>query len=284
MWEEIRYKVLHSGSKLNLLIGINVAVFLVLGIFGVFEKLSTTHSVVNETLYSYLALPSYLPKLLTHFWTPISYMFMHDGIWHIVMNMLWFYWMGSIFEEYLGAKKLFALYFLGGILGPLFFVLSYNVFPLFAAERVGGTVVGASASIMAIIVGTATLLPNYTIFFMFIGPVRLKWLAAIFVIIDLLSLAGSNAGGAFAHIGGALMGFVYIRQLQKGNDIGDRVSKLFKPKSKLKVVYKNSKNTNTKPQQDEIDRILDKISSSGIDSLNKQERDTLSKLRDDDKS
>jgi membrane associated rhomboid family serine protease len=284
MWEELRYKVLHSGSKLNLLIGINVAVFLVLGIIGVFETLSTTHTVLNETLYSYLALPSYLPKLLTHFWTPITYMFMHDGIWHIVMNMIWFYWMGSLFEEYLGAKKLLHLYILGGLAGAIFFIASFNLFPLFASVRVGGTVVGASASIMAIIVGTATLLPDYTIFFMFIGPVRLKWLAAVFVLIDLLSLASSNAGGEFSHLGGALMGFVYIKQLQSGNDIGEWFGKLFKPRRHLKIVSNNLKNTNTKPRQDEIDRILDKISATGVESLSTHEKDTLSKLRDDDKS
>ncbi|MBW4891185.1 rhomboid family intramembrane serine protease [Mucilaginibacter sp. HMF5004] len=284
MWEEIRLKVLHSGSKLNLLIGINVAVFLVLGLLGILETLSTTHNVLNQTLYNYLAVPSYLPTLLTRFWTPLTYMFMHAGIWHIVMNMIWFYWMGQIFEEYLGGKKLLNVYFLGGLVGAVFFIVAYNVFPLFAAERNGATAVGASASIMAVIVGTATLLPNYTIFLFIFGEVRLKWLAIVFVIFDLFGLVGSNAGGAFAHLGGAFLGFIYIRQLQKGNDIGAWFGKLFKPKSKLKVVYKNSKNTNTKPQQDEIDRILDKISNSGLDSLSKQERDTLSKASDDDKS
>ena len=284
MWEEIRYKVLHSGSKLNLLIGINVAVFLALGIIGVIEALSTSRNVLGDTIYHYLALPSYIPTLLTHFWTPITYMFMHDGIWHIVMNMIWFYWMGSIFEEYLGAQKLLALYLLGGLAGAFFFVLGYNVFPLFASVRVAGTVVGASAAIMAIIVGTATLLPDYTIFFMFIGPVRLKWLAAIFVIIDLLSLASSNAGGELSHLGGALMGFIYIKQLQKGNDMGASIGRLFKPKPHLTVASKNLKNTSTKPRQDEIDRILDKISNSGYESLSKQEKETLFRASADDKS
>ncbi|WP_295650747.1 rhomboid family intramembrane serine protease [uncultured Mucilaginibacter sp.] len=284
MWEEIRYKVLHSGSKLNLLIGINVAVFLALGIIGVIEALSTSRNVLGDTIYHYLALPSNIPTLLTHFWTPITYMFMHDGIWHIVMNMIWFYWMGSIFEEYLGAQKLLALYLLGGLAGAFFFVLGYNVFPLFASVRVAGTVVGASAAIMAIIVGTATLLPDYTIFFMFIGPVRLKWLAAIFVVIDLLSLASSNAGGELSHLGGALMGFIYIKQLQKGNDMGASIGKLFKPKPNLTVASKNLKNTTTKPRQDEIDRILDKISNSGYDSLSKQEKETLFRASADDKS
>ena len=284
MWEEIRYKVLHSGSKLNLLIGINVAVFLVIGLIGVFESLSTANNVVEQVLYNYLVVPSYIPTLLTRFWTPFTYMFMHDGILQFVFNMLWFYWMGQIFEEYLGTKKVLAVYLLGGLLGAFFFVLGYNVFPLFAEAKMHATAIGAPACVMAVIVGTATLLPDYTIFMMFLGPVKLKWIAIVYVILDLLFLRGPGAGEAFAHIGGALMGFIYIKQLQKGNDMGASIGRLFKPKPHLTVASKNLKNTSTKPRQDEIDRILDKISNSGYESLSKQEKETLFRASADDKS
>jgi membrane associated rhomboid family serine protease len=285
MWEEIRYKVLHSGSKLNLLIGINVGVFLILGLLMVIETLITRQSALYQLIYSYLAVPSYIPILLTHFWTPLTYMFMHDGILHIVFNMLWFFWIGQIYEEYLGGKKLITIYILGGLAGAFLFVLSYNVFPYFALAKIGSTAVGASAGVMAVIVGTATLLPEYTISMMFFGAVKLKWMAIAYVLFDLLSIVGPNAGGEIAHIGGAILGFVYVKQLSRGNDWGGAISKVFTPKSKLKVAVNNPyKKTNSKPRQEEIDTILDKISNSGYDSLSKQEKETLFRASNDDKS
>jgi len=285
IWEEIRFKVIHSGSRLNLLIGINVGVFLILGIVYVFELLTTRQAGLHDLMVSYLAVPAYLPKLLTKFWTPITYMFMHDGFFHLLFNMLWFFWIGQIFEEYLGGTKLITLYFIGGLAGALVYILAYNFFPLFADVKVFSSAVGASASVMAIIVGTATLLPDYTISMMFFGAVKLKWMALAYVLFDLLSVAGPNAGGEFAHLGGALVGFIYIRQLSGGHDWGSSLEKVFQPKSKLKIASKNaSRNTNSKPRQDEVDYILDKISKSGYDSLSKQEKETLFRASNDDKS
>jgi hypothetical protein len=209
-------------------------------------------------------------------------MFLHAGIFHILFNMLWLYWMGQIFEEYLGNKRTIGLYLLGGLAGAFLFVLFYNIFPLFTQQPglvEGSTTVGASAAVMAVVIATATLLPDYTIFLMFIGPVRLKWIALFIVILDFLGIAGLNAGGEISHLGGALFGFVYIKQLQRGNDwvgVFTKIFDRFKPKSKLTVTSKNNaKNSSNKPRQDEIDRILDKISQSGYDSLNKQEKEIL---------
>lgn len=285
MWQEIRFKVLHSGSRLNLLIGINVAVYVILGLIGVIEQLSTTHSALSLTLDSYLTLPSYLPALLTRFWTPFTFMFMNRGLLTFIFNMLWFFWMGQIFQEYLGNKKLVAIYIFGGLGGALLFILGYNVFPLFADYKVHETVVGASGCIMAVIVGTATLLPDYTIFMFLIGAVRLKWLALVYVLIDIFMLIGPDPGEAFVHLGGALVGFIFIKQLQRGNDWSRPFEKMFQPRPKLKVAVKNSgKIANPKPRQDEIDRILDKISQTGYESLSKQEKETLFRASSDDKS
>jgi hypothetical protein len=184
--------------------------------------------------------------------------------------------MGQIFEEYLGNKRTIGLYILGGLAGALFFVAAYNIFPFFADAVVGSTVVGASASVMAVIVATATLLPNYSISLMFIGPVKLKWIAIFYILIDFLSIAGPNAGGEFSHLGGALLGFIYIKQLQRGHDWIGAINGIFKTRSKLNVAAKNSeRNSNSKPRQEEIDRILDKISQTGYGSLNKQEKEIL---------
>jgi len=285
MWDEIRLKVLKSGNRLSLLIGINIAVYIVLGLIGVFERLSTTRDTVSLTLDSLLAVPSNLSVLLTRFWTPFTYLFLNRGLLTFIFDMLWFYWIGQIFHEYLGNKKLTAIYIFGGLGGAALFVLGYNIFPLFATYKLHETVVGAPGCIMAVIVGTATLLPDYTIFMMFIGAVRLKWLALVYVLIDLFLLVGPEPGEAFVHLGGALLGFIYIKQLQRGNDWGKPFENLFKPKPKLTVAARNSaKNSSTKPRQDEIDRILDKISQTGYDSLSKSEKEILFRASSDDKS
>lgn len=284
MWQEIRYKVLHSGSRLNLLIGINVAVYLVLGLIGVFERLSTKNNTLSFALNSYLAVPAYLPVLLTRFWTPFTFIFLNRGLLTFIFDMLWFYWMGQIFQEYLGNKKLVAIYIFGGLGGALLFILGYNIFPLFTTYKQFATVVGAPGCIMAVIVGTATLLPDYTIFMMFIGAVRLKWLALVYVLIDILLLI-DEPGESFVHLGGALLGFIFIKQLQRGNDWSRPFEKMFQHRSKLKIAVKNTgKIANAKPRQDEIDRILDKISQTGYESLSKQEKETLFRASSDDKS
>ncbi|WP_114939894.1 rhomboid family protein [Mucilaginibacter endophyticus] len=287
LWQNIQYKMLRSGNRLNLLIGINVIVYLAINIPAVLEQLFRGFG--NSSIYlfadKYLKLSAYLPNILVHFWTPVTYMFMHASIFHILFNMLWLYWMGQIFEEYLGNKRTIGLYLMGGLAGALFYVAALNLLPAFTSLNAaqGSSIVGASAGVMAIVVATATLLPNYTISLMFIGPVKLKWLVVFYLVFDFLSIIGPNAGGEIAHLGGALIGFVYIKQLQKGNDWVGGIAKLFKSKPKLKVVSNNmGKNASDYPRQEEIDRILDKISQSGYNSLSKQEREILSRASKQD--
>ncbi|MEZ2338112.1 rhomboid family intramembrane serine protease [Mucilaginibacter sp. RCC_168] len=281
LWQNIQYKMLRSGNKLNLLIGINVAVFLLINVSAILEQLLFTgfgNSRILIFAIEYLRMPASFPKLLAHFWTPITYMFMHDGVLHILFNMLWLYWMGQIFEEYLGNKRTIGLYIMGGLAGALFYLLAYNLLPAFTSLHAADSalIVGASASVMAIVVATATLLPNYTISLILFGPVKLKWLVFVILVIDFLGVVGPNAGGEIAHLGGALLGFVYIKQLQKGHDWIGSIGNLFKARPKLKVAAKNfNKNSPEYPRQDEIDRILDKISQSGYDSLTKQEKEIL---------
>ncbi|MDB5109314.1 MAG: rhomboid family intrarane serine protease [Mucilaginibacter sp.] len=277
-WQNLTYKTFKSSSKLYLLIGINVIVFLAINVPAVLEHLIMRTDLISYYTFDYLALPAYLPKLLTRFWTPLTYMFMHDGILHILFNMLWLYWMGQIFEEFLGNKRIVGLYLLGGFAGAVLYVACYNIFPAFTQTNalVLTQAVGASASVMAIIAAAATIVPNYTIFLMFIGPVKIKWLVLVYVVIDFLGVTGPNAGGGIAHLGGVLLGFVYVKQLQKGHDWIGAITGLFKRKPKLKVVSNNRyKSTNDIPRQEEVDRILDKISKSGYDNLSKQEKEIL---------
>lgn len=276
-WQDIRYKFLQSGSRINLLIGINVIVFLLINVPNILLRLMG-NDMLETFSNQYLALPAYLPRLATHFWTPITYMFMHADIFHILFNMLWLFWMGQIFEEYLGNKRLLSLYLMGGLAGAAFYILGFNVFPFFAGVLPFATVVGASASVMAIVVATATLLPNYTIYLMFLGPVKLKWIAVFYVVIDFLSITGPNAGGEIAHLGGALLGFLYIKALNRGQDWSRSVDSVFNQRPKVKVATQNKtyqQQTTSTPRQEEIDHILDKISQSGYDSLNKHEKEVL---------
>jgi membrane associated rhomboid family serine protease len=282
LWQDIQYKMLKSGNKISLLIGINIIVFLAINIPALIEQLLFTgigNSRILSYSYEYLLLPASLSSLLHHFWTPVTYMFMHAGILHILFNMLWLYWMGQIFEEYLGNKRTVGLYLLGGLTGGLLFVACFNLIPAFTNVNAAATsvVVGASASVMAIVVATATLLPDYTIPLMIIGPVKLKWLVLGIVIIDFLMIAGTNPGGEIAHLGGALFGFIYIKQLHRGHDWIGGINKLFSPKPKLKVVSNsgNQRKASGTPRQEDVDRILDKISGSGYDSLTKQEKEIL---------
>jgi membrane associated rhomboid family serine protease len=281
-WQQIQYKMLRSGSRVSLLIGINVLVYLLVNVAGVIDTLVFQSDFIKYYSQELLLLPAFLPRVASHFWTPLTYMFMHAGIFHILFNMLWLYWIGQIFEEYLGNKRTIGLYLLGGLTGAIFFIAAYNIFPFFAPVLAGSTVVGASASVMAIIVATATLLPDYSISLILIGPVKLKWIALFYVVIDFLSIAGPNAGGEFAHLGGALFGFIYIKQLQRGNDWIGAIAGIFRKKSTMKVVSRNSdRNASGKPRQDEIDRILDKITDSGYGSLSKQEKEILSRASKD---
>jgi membrane associated rhomboid family serine protease len=277
LWQDIRYKALLSGSQVKLLIGINVGVFLLFSFIFILEKLSTGSTLVSDLLIDYLAVPANLQQLLYRFWTPFTYMFLHAGIFHILFNMLWLYWLGKIFEEYLGGKKLVTVYILGGLAGAILYILSYNFFPLFETVKLTSYAVGASAGVIAIVVATATLLPDYSIGLLFLGPVKLKWIAVFYVLISFLGVAGSNAGGNIAHIGGALLGFIYIKQLRSDSKLGLLWRKIFPGRKTLRVVHRNNQQTTLIPTQEEVDILLDKINVSGFKSLTKKERSILEK-------
>ena len=219
---------------------------------------------------------------------------MHAGFLHILFNMLWLYWFGALFLYFFSGKHLRGLYIVGGICGGLLYMISYNVFPYFRPMTAYSTMVGASASVLAIVVATAYREPNYPVRLLFFGNVRLKYLALIVVLTDLLFITSSNAGGHIAHLGGALAGLWFAASLNKGKDITswvnkalDAIAALFnaktwKRKPKMKVHYGNNTrqndydyNARKKAQSDEIDRILDKLKKSGYESLTTEEKKSL---------
>lgn len=290
LWQDIKRQLIYSSSPAIQIIFINVLVFLMIGILQLVLFL-TQASITIDYIGEYLGVSANLKTLLIHPWTLITYGFVHSGILHILFNMLMLYWFGIIYTEYLGNKKFIPLYFLGILSGAALYILVYNIFPVFNLAIENSSMVGASAGVLAIVVATATLLPDYTVMLILIGPVKLKWLALVIVLIDLISIPFGNAGGHVAHIGGALMGFLYIKQIQNGVDIGAWINSFFSfmknlmGNKKLKVVSynKNQESSNKKnissvtseKNQEKLDIILDKISSAGYDSLSKEEKDFL---------
>jgi len=264
-WKNLTDNTPKSIDKLYWLIGINVIVFLI--------------TIVYAPIEGYLRLTPHLPTLLSQLWTPLTYMFMHDGFISVVFNLLWLYWMGRIFEDYLGSKRLIGVYLLGGLSGAALFIVIFNIpFSTHGNPFVLNAISGATASVLAIIVATVTLLPDQPVT-LFIWPVKLKWLLVIYAIVDLINIAGPGISLITAHIGAALFGFVYIKRLQKGSDWIKNIVGIFNPGqrlSKLKVVARNTnKRNSSRPRQEDVDIILDKISNSGYESLTTEEKEIL---------
>ena len=273
-------------SALRRLMFINIAVFLLMlvakwGVSAV-SFLFRINPDFSGWAAEYLDFPADFTSFLYHPWTIITSLFIHNGFWHIFFNMFMLYVAGGLFLKYLTQRQLVATYFIGGIVGNLFFMGAYNLFPVFANMVSHATCVGASGAIMAILIAATVYRPNHPLNLILIGQTTMKWVAVIFVAIDLLSITGGNAGGHFAHLGGAaygaLAGFFYLK--------GNPFRKVVFIKNERKG-YRASTGTsgrpvsdadyNAKKRQDEarVDTILDKISKSGYDSLTKEERDFL---------
>jgi membrane associated rhomboid family serine protease len=277
-----------QGSNLLKLIYINSAVFL----FFVAIKIITllfNISEVESKLIEYLAVPASLDLLLSRPWTIITYMFLHEEFFHLLFNMLWLWWFGKIFIDYFNQKRLVSVYILGGLSGALLYILSFNLFPGFSDVINVSIALGASASVMAIVIATSVYVPDHTIHLMFIGPVKLKWVGlGIFLFTSLFDFS-VNTGGKIAHIGGAAMGYFFAIQYRQGSDITkgfnrifDSIFTWFKPKPKMKVSYKKPMtdyeyNKTKVVHQEKINKILEKISKGGYDSLTREEKEILFK-------
>lgn len=271
------------------LIYINAAVFILAALTGVLLQLFN-HSL--RGIFEWVELPASPERFLVQPWSLLTYMFMHAGLLHVVFNMLWLYWFGELFLHFFSAKHLRGLYILGGVCGGLLYMLAYNLFPYFRPMVPYSFMLGASASVLAVVTATAYREPDYPIRLLLFGTVRLKYLALVVVGADLLFITSDNAGGHIAHLGGALAGLWFAWSLSRGRDItawinraADAIYGLFqgKPrKPKMKVHYGGGGrqadydyNARKKAQSDEIDRILDKLRKSGYDSLTAEEKKSL---------
>ncbi|MFC3879028.1 rhomboid family intramembrane serine protease [Algoriphagus namhaensis] len=300
-WDNLKNAFKHSDNSLYKLIAINLLVFLALMVVRVIFTIGGLGDWYSDFV-QYFMMPASVSRYVFQPWSALTYMFMHEGFFHILFNMLFLYWFGQLVHQFLGSRKLTNLYILGGLAGALFYVVIYNLAPYFSNSVDSSLMLGASAGVFAIVVGAATLSPNTTFFLILIGPVKIKYIAIFYVLVSFANSAGANAGGELAHLGGAMLGYLYVTQLRKGTDWGIPVQKvglffenLFSGrKSGVKVSYKKAKSSSSgsfssfgkatkkdtdssehDTSQEEIDRILDKIAERGYEALSKDEKRKL---------
>ena len=271
-------------SVLTRLIYINIGAFLVVKIIGLFFYLAGQPYLLVE----WLSVPSDLKMLTGRPWTVITYMFLHEGFLHLLFNILGLYWFGKLFLYHFEGEKLLSVYIMGGLVGALVYILAFNIFPAF--DHMNSIMLGASASVFAILMAIAAYEPNREIHLFFIGRFPLKYISAFYVVLSIISISTSNPGGNLAHLGGAFWGWFYISQLRRGKDRGsfvvnviNKIEHLLNPKKNMKVTFKQPPrddyeyNQLKNNQQEEINRILDKIAQSGYESLTKMEKEILFK-------
>lgn len=288
--------IVKSGGILTKLIAINLAVFLAVNIIGVIFFLSASQWSTG-TVVRLFAVPASLSALAVKPWTLFTYMFLHEGFLHILFNILWLYWFGIIFLRYFSQNQLLGLYIIGGLFGGIFYILSFNLFPVFKPYVESSVALGASASVIAIVIATALYIPNYSVNIIFLGPVKLKWIALVMILLDIIGITSSNSGGHLAHLGGAIMGWIFISAYKKRVDLTKfvgwfkNISKFKlrrKKKSHLRVTYRRGEteydyNARKRENQKQLDAILEKIKKSGYSNLTAEEKQILfdsSKKRD----
>ena len=280
--DQLRYRLqqLNEAEKLIL---INIICF-VLPLF--LKTLFYLFNIPSNVMIGWFELSAEWSDLLFKPWTIFTYSFMHSGFFHLFWNMYLLYFASRLFLNLFSPRTFFNVYFLGVLLGGLTFMLSYSVFPAF--QYAFPIMVGASAGVMAVLIFMATYSPDLEVRIIFFN-VKLRYLGIAFVLLDVIQIPYGNAGGHLAHLGGAALGYLYVKRLGQGVDIGlpfenftNRVLNLFKKQSKLKTVHKRKASSNSKKKvttqgvdQSKIDSILDKISKSGYDSLTQKEKDFL---------
>ncbi len=281
--ENIKTMYQRGGMFLKLIF-INVGIFFVLNVLlgGLMQLDLTNWFSFDSNLLSNWYKP----------WSILTYMFIHGNFSHILFNMLILFFVGGMFEQLIGSKKVLSTYLIGGLCGAILFIISQNLFPLFI-KMGDATLLGASASVLALFVGVAAYRPNMEMALFGVIRVKLFVLALIYVGLDLLRVGDMDGVAHFAHLGGAAWGYYMGIQLKNGKDVTgwfdkifNSVTNLFKPKPKMKVTY--SDRNKTKPPRDDydynaqkqtnqqkLDAILDKIKVGGYETLSKAEKKFL---------
>jgi membrane associated rhomboid family serine protease len=279
--KDIRYQF-DSGNMVTRLIIINTGVFIITALLKAFFP-----EIYSVNILPYLALPGDFQLLLVRPWTLLSHMFLHSGLWHIIWNMLTFYWFGAITGDLLGDRRILPVFLLGGLTGAVVYLISSYFLSL-----QGGYALGSSAAVLAVVFTAVATAPEYRINLLFFGEVRIKFIGLIILFLDIIGTQSThNSGGHLAHLGGALFGFLFVYLLRRGTDLSRIPNPLSvfsgnkkRPgKRSLKVAYKSYKvkdasgngATGRNPISTRVDEILDKIKQKGYDSLTEEEKDIL---------
>jgi membrane associated rhomboid family serine protease len=275
-----------KGSMLTRLIYLNLAVFILVNLVEAIFYLAGAHSSYPLFLNQFMV-PAELSTLIRKPWTPITYMFTHKDFIHILFNLLWLFWFGRIFLQYFDGRKLVGVYLLSGLTGALFFIGAYNILPVFREALPLAVALGASASVTGIIIATAVYVPNFTLNLLFIGRVKVIYIAIAVIVLTVLIDFPKNPGGMLAHLGGAVFGYFYTVRYKQGKDMTRGINRalemlfaMFRPKPKIRVTHRKTEtdidyNKRKTDEQKEIDRILDKIAKSGYGSLTSKEKEVL---------
>jgi len=304
IWNDVKREFSY-GNMVTRIIIFNVVVFIAINILKLVLFISNGGQLpeVYHTILHFFCMSSDWQFFLTHPWGLITSMFLHEGFWHILWNMLFLYWFGRIVGDFIGNQRILPIYLLGGIAGGILYFASANLLPNLP---MGSFALGASAGVMAIVVAAGAISPDYIMRLLFIGDVKLKYIVAVLVFLDLIVIPdGGNTGGHIAHLGGAFFGWFFVFQLRNGSDwsrpvntIIDSISNFFKglfsgerPRRKPKVAYRNpdrpksrpkrsskgeaASDSNSKAHQEKLDDILDKIKESGYESLTAEEKEFL---------
>jgi membrane associated rhomboid family serine protease len=293
-----------KNNALITLVVINLVLFVIFAFIKVlyFFRYSDNNAALAfyyENVLDWFTLPAEGSKLLTRPWTIITHMFMHDGVWHVLANMLWLGLFGFILQSLTGTRKLIPVFLYGGLAGAASFLLSFNFLPGLKAGLAASSLLGASAGVMAVAIVTTMLAPGYRILPMIYGGIPLWVITVLFLIIDLATIPVNNAGGHIAHLAGALAGFLFIVSLRRGYDWSNWMNNFFnwvndlfnpdKPKRgkrvKDQLFYKSSSPPYKKTPhitQQRIDEILDKINQKGYKSLTEEEKEMLKQASKED--
>ena len=287
IWIDIQ-KSFKNGTNFTKVLYINIGLFLLYRLLLVLSFLFQYHD-IDSLIQNYLYLPASNILFISRPWTIISYMFIHTDFFHLLFNMIWLYFGSKLFLQYFNGRQFLSVYILGGISGGLFYMLSYNILPAFATNIHNSVLIGASASVLAVFIAVSSYSPNYKVLLPLIGNIQLKYIALSLIVLDLVNIEVSNAGGHISHLGGAIFGFLYVGLLKKGVDISVNFYKFigyfsFSKKNKAKKTYKRKQRFNDDfflskkaEKQKKINLILEKISKSGYESLSKVEKEILFK-------
>lgn len=277
---------LRRSSALTRIIGVNIALFVLLRLTAIAGMFSGTPGLIDSVL-TWLELPASLSQLAARPWTVITYMFTQWDLMHVVFNMLWLYWFSTIFLTISSPARLLVLYVVGGLCGALFYVAGCSMLPD-GVLATGSYLLGASAAVLAIVTSVAILMPRFRMMLFLLGSVEIRWIALATIVLVLIGVTGSNAGGELAHLGGIAAGVVYSLCLRHGIDL---IAPLLRIPSKVKTLVSRRRAPGPGPvtretprsapggltpgEREELDLILDKIKKSGYTSLTPGERDRL---------